>query len=105
MERLQSNEYVDDFIESLDELTSAKVVRMLNILKEKGSLIGMPYSKKIESHIFELRIHGEQAVRIFYTFHDGRIILLHAFKKKSDKIPLRELETARSRYITLTVIA
>lgn len=54
---------------------------------------------------FELRIHGEQAVRIFYTFYDNRVILLHAYKKKSDMIPAKELMLARKRIHVLTNIA
>ena len=104
MEQLQSNTYVDEFIASLEESTISKILRMIEILKEEGPRIGMPYSKKVESHIFELRIHGEQAVRIFYTFYRGRVILLHAYKKKSEKIPLKELMLAKRRLYVLTGI-
>jgi len=37
--------------------------------------------------------------RIVYVFYTGRrIVFLHGFQKKSEKIPARELAVARQRY-------
>ncbi len=58
-----------------------------------------PFSKHIESGLWELRIKsGTDILRIIYTFKKGRIIvLLHIFVKKKQKMPAQELEIARKR--------
>jgi len=54
-------------------------------------------SKKVAKNIYELRIVSNLSIRIFYTFHKRNIWILHAFKKKSQKIPYKELKIASSR--------
>ena len=88
---------VDKFIVGLDKQTRSKVTRLIDLLCMKEYHLGMPYSKMIESQLYELRISGRHNIRIFYTFHDDRIVLLHVISKKTDKIPLRDLETVRER--------
>jgi phage-related protein len=36
-------------------------------------------------------------VRILYTFHNNQVWILNIFKKKSQKIPKREIELALQR--------
>lgn len=50
--------------------------------------------KKIAKNIFELRIYGNQKVRIFYTIYKNQAILLYGFVKKTQKIPSREIAIA-----------
>ncbi|MSU75809.1 MAG: type II toxin-antitoxin system RelE/ParE family toxin [Candidatus Magasanikbacteria bacterium] len=92
---------LEKLIRSLQESTIAKVVRMVELLEEFGSTLGMPQSKSVARHLFELRIRGQQEVRIFYTFHNGRAVLLHGFIKKSERIPGRELNTAKQKLAAL----
>jgi phage-related protein len=35
--------------------------------------------------------------RVFFTLHEGMLVLLHGFVKKSDKTPLDDLSLARTR--------
>jgi len=89
---------VAEFIYSLEKATQAKVIRNIDLLKEFGNGLGIPYSKKIDSRLYELRVRGREEVRIFYTFGQSRTVyLLHGFKKKSQKTPEREIETALKR--------
>lgn len=88
---------IGKFIHSLEESTVARVLRTIDLLETFGNKLGSPHSKKIGSRLFELRIRGKQGVRIFYTFHGGGIILLRGFIKKSQKIPVKEIRTARDR--------
>ena len=89
---------VVDFIYSLEKSTRAKVARNIELLEQFGNNLGAPYSKKINTRLYELRIRGREEVRIFYAFGQGRVIyLLHGFKKKSQKTPRREIETAQKR--------
>lgn len=92
---------LEKFIQSLGKATIAKVLRTIELLEQFGNHLGMPHSKKIGQKLYELRVRGQQEVRIFYTFHNSSIILLHGCVKKSDKIPLRELEVARKKLSTL----
>ncbi len=48
-------------------------------------------------NIYELRVLGGLSVRIFYTFYNDNIWVLHAFIKKSQKIPKKELEIVINR--------
>ena len=65
-------------------------------------LLGMPFSKKITRNLYELRILGSVHIRVFYTFHKDNIVLLHGFIKKTNKIPQKELLTAKNRIKSLT---
>lgn len=88
---------VEKFIHSLEKSTIAKVLRTIDLLETFGSRLGMPHSKKVGANLLELRVRGNQEVRIFYAFHKTSIVLLHGFVKKSDKIPFRELQVARQK--------
>lgn len=85
---------LEDFINKLDKPVISKTLRTIDLLEKFGRDLGLPHSKKVSARLFELRIHGAQNVRIFYTFHKSKIFLLHAFIKKSQKIPQRELNNA-----------
>ncbi|HEY4518608.1 MAG TPA: type II toxin-antitoxin system RelE/ParE family toxin [Candidatus Paceibacterota bacterium] len=88
---------VDNFIASLEGDSQGKILKMLDLLEACGSGLRMPYSKYLESGLYELRITGNQAVRLFYTFHNNQAVILHGFVKKTNRIPSRELALARKR--------
>lgn len=58
-----------------------------------------PFSKALGFGLFEIRVRSKNDIaRIIYGFVKGRqIILLHGFIKKTEKIPLREIEIAQNR--------
>lgn len=89
---------LEKFIASLPAPTLAKTLRTIDLLKEFGSHLGLPHSRKVAPHIFELRVRGIHEVRIFFAFHSGESVLLHGYLKKSQKLPKRELETAVHKY-------
>lgn len=88
---------IESFIVKQEQPTKAKITRMILILKQYGPNLGMPYSKKIDKDLWELRISGKEAIRVFYTVRKNEIILLHIFKKKTEKIPQKELKLAKQR--------
>lgn len=94
---------VNDFIYSLDEATFAKILKMLELLGDFGIRLKMPYSKKINDKLYELRIRGKREVRIIYIFTEEKIILLYGFVKKSEKIPKKEIKLAIARFKGLTI--
>ena len=61
-----STEYdVEKFIFKLQKPTKSKVSRYMELLEDYGFNLRMPYSKRITTNLYELRIHGRQEVRIF----------------------------------------
>lgn len=91
---------VEDFISSLPKKQQAKALWEVRLLAEHGTKLTMPYVKDIKGERYkglsELRIQqGNDISRIFYFLPVGNtFVLLHAFVKKSNKTPTRELETA-----------
>ncbi len=88
---------IDKFLDNLEKDTKSKVAQLFDMLEMFGSEIGMPYSKSLGNGLFELRISSKVSIRIIYCFHKNYVILLHAFIKKSDKIPKKELDLAKRR--------
>ena len=88
---------VKEFVEEQDISTRAKIARSIRSLADHGPFLKPPYIKKIQSNLYELRISGNVAVRIFYTVSKNEYYLLHSFKKKSQKTPTKELRVALDR--------
>ncbi len=93
---------VESFIQALEKPTIAKVLRVIDLLEKFGHQLGLPHSKKVCANLFELRIRGQQEVRIFYTFQKGNIIILYGFIKKSQLIPRKEIKQAKRKLKDLT---
>ena len=102
--QIQTNDGIEKFIESLETKTIAKTLRTIDLLEKFGNRLAMPHSKKMSGSLFELRVRGQQEIRIFYCFHKNAIHLLHGFIKKSQKIPNKELRLARTKFKLLTTI-
>jgi phage-related protein len=88
---------VEDFINSRSINNRAKILNWLEQLEGQGPNLPRPYADLIEDGIHEMRIKlsGEQ-IRIIYFFcYSDFIILTHAFRKNTDKIPKAEIEKAR----------
>jgi phage-related protein len=66
---------------------------------EFGWPIGMPYCRKLEEGIHEIRsnISAGRIARILFTMSGNRMVLLHAFVKKTQATPKSEFEVARRR--------
>lgn len=88
---------VKDFIQEQNEAIYAKILLSIELLQDNGPFLKPPYIKKLQHKLYELRISGKIAIRIFYTLHNNEYYLLRAFKKKSQKTPLKELKLAIDR--------
>lgn len=88
---------VKTFIQEQDESTYAKFLLSIQLLQNNGPFLKPPYIKKLQNKLYELRISGRITIRIFYTIVNNEYYLLHAFKKKSQKTPLKELKVAIDR--------
>lgn len=52
--------------------------------------------------VVEIRIHTEQEFRVFYVAKfEEAVYVLHAFEKKTQKTPKRNIDLARARYAEL----
>jgi len=88
---------VEMFIREQDETTYAKILHSIKLLQDSGPFLKPPYIKKLQNKLYELRISGKDSFRLFYTIINGEYYILHAFKKKSQKTPLKELKVAIDR--------
>lgn len=87
---------IEDFIASLSDTSISKIRKLFDLLIKYGPYLGMPYSKKIVKNLFELRIRGQE-VRLFYTVKGKSIRIIHGIKKKTQKIPMREINLCIKR--------
>ena len=87
---------VEKFLESLNPKELAKAIRTIELLEEFGNDLSMPHSRHLTDGLLELRIRGTRELRIFYCFHRNKVFLLHAFIKKQQKTPDKEIARART---------
>jgi len=87
---------VRSFIKEFNKKSRAKIGRYIDLLEKYGPDLPRPYADQVRDKIRELRVRTTDGnVRIFYFFFiEKSIILLHAFKKKTQDLPEREIEQA-----------
>lgn len=86
-------------IESCPVDVLADYARIVELLIEHGPNLKLRYSRAFGDGLFELRPRGRSGIgRAFYCFLVGRrVIVLHAFIKKSQQTPDHEVKLARKR--------
>ncbi|MBQ2679758.1 MAG: type II toxin-antitoxin system RelE/ParE family toxin [Firmicutes bacterium] len=96
-EKADGTEPAKEFILSLDVKMRAKMLRTIGLLQVNGYNLREPYSKSLDSGIFELRAKvGSNITRVLYFFVvDRKIILTNGFTKKSQKTPQEEIMRAK----------
>lgn len=84
-------------IESWPVDVVADYARIVELLIEHGPTLRLPHSRAFGDGLFELRPRGKSGIgRAFYCFLVGqRVVVLHAFIKKSQQTPEHELKVAR----------
>jgi phage-related protein len=87
-------------IESWPVDVLADYAHLVELLAEHGPSLRLPHSRAFGDGLFELRPRGKSGIgRAFYCFLLGKlIVVLHAFIKKSQQTPDRELKLARKRW-------
>lgn len=89
---------VANFIATLKPDEQAKIARGIDLLKEYGPQIGMPYVRHMIGDLWELRVpFGGQAFRLLFFIFGNTLVVAHAFSKKTSKTPQKELKTALTR--------
>ena len=87
------------FLPVWSRLVRAKVVRTLELLRTQQIVPGKFWKKLSGSDLWEVRV--EYAGNIYRVLaalaKNNRVILLHAFQKKSQKTPRQDMEIALQR--------
>ena len=91
---------VEDYLESLTNKQVEKVFFVLDLI-ETINVIPRKFFKKLEAtdDIWEVRIqYGNNIFRLFGFFDgNGLVVLHHAFTKKTQKTPKKEIKIAEQR--------
>ncbi len=92
--------FVTEFLDKLNKKVITKFVWTLQLIIEEKN-IPDKYFKKLKNtnDIWEVRVNYDGNAYRFLGFLDGEtlIILNHAFAKKSQKTPTKEIRTAEKR--------
>lgn len=102
-EKANGNSELWDFIEDLRIKSSSnkdariqykQVILYIQLLQDNGTNLPQNVAKHLVENIWELR-PGNNRVLYFY-FENNTFVLLHQFRKKTQKTPIREIEQAKS---------
>jgi phage-related protein len=90
---------IDEFLDGLDKKLQAKVAAYLSLLEDEGPNLRRPYADVVRGKIRELRIHySSNQYRVLYFFHvRDRIVLVHAFSKKTQQLKEKDIELSERR--------
>ena len=88
---------VENFINSRSINNRAKIFSWLEQLEIYGPTLLRPYADLLEDGIHELRIKlsGEQVRVIYFFCYREFIILTHAFRKSTNRVPKDEIRKAK----------
>ncbi len=98
-------------VEALDDVVTAEINALPKDMRAKFEHISLmimsfglekmrePYVKHIEGSLWEMRLIGRDGIaRAFYVTATGkRVVVLRAFRKKTQKTPRSEIELALKR--------
>ncbi|MBQ6504447.1 MAG: type II toxin-antitoxin system RelE/ParE family toxin [Flexilinea sp.] len=72
----------------------SQAARYIQLLQDNGTNLPVEIAKHLEDEIWELRPGNN---RVFFFFYDkGTYVLLHHYRKKSQKTRQREIKQAKS---------
>ncbi|MFQ5685135.1 MAG: type II toxin-antitoxin system RelE/ParE family toxin [Candidatus Scalindua sp.] len=92
---------MEKYIDCIDnKKEKAEILSSLKGIQENGTnAVGVEF-RQIDGKLWELKIraYGKQH-RIFYVVLKGnKMILLHAYLKKTQKAPVKEIQIAKQRF-------
>ena len=90
-----------DFILSLEKQDRSKVLSCLKNIEELGFECPRVQFRQIKDKLWEIKISGANGgYRIFYvTLKRDAIVLLHAYKKQSQRAPTKAIDIAQKRLL------
>jgi phage-related protein len=91
-----------EFLQSLDKKRRVSLrnqIARVNLLSDEVPHLPFPHSSQVDGELRELRCHfGAEHYRVLYRRSKGLIVLLHAFRKTTAKLPASEIDTAKARW-------
>ena len=94
------NDVVEAELLSLPKGMQARFLRISELLESFGpQRVGLPHVRPLGEKLWEMRLSGREGIgRAIYTAAAGRrLIVLHAFVKKTQKTPRTALNLALKR--------
>jgi phage-related protein len=90
---------LEQFLAHLDSAPRAKVVRTLELVREQQIVPAKFWKKLSGTDLWEVRVeYASNTYRIIAMNVKGnRVVLLHAFQKKTQKTPRQDIEIAQQR--------
>lgn len=91
---------VERELESLAQDVRQRFLRIAELIERHGvDAMREPHVKHLEGKLWEMRMKGRDGIaRAIYLMAVGeRVIVLHAFNKKTQKTPAHALDIARKR--------
>src|SRR5436309_10217271 len=91
--------YADDVQETILAFPPGLQARYIHLTERMlafGPDLGMPHTRAMGQGLFELGLKGKEGIgRVFFCSRPNRrIVMLHAFVKKSARTPAKELKAA-----------
>ena len=91
---------VEDYLDTLSNKQVEKIFFVLDLV-ETIDLVPRKFFKKLQAtdDIWEVRVqHGNNIFRLFGFFDGNELVVLnHAFTKKTQKVPKKEIKIAEQR--------
>lgn len=93
---------IESFLDSLQEKAERdknsriqwkQLTQYIQLLSDHGTQLGPNITKRLVENIWELR-PGDNRI-LFFFFCNNTFVLLHQFRKKTQKTPSREIERAK----------
>jgi phage-related protein len=94
------NELVEAELLSLPKDMQARFLRISELLESFGpQRVGLPHVRPLGEKLWEMRLSGKEGIgRAIYTASAGRrLVVLHAFVKKTQKTPRSAIDLALKR--------
>ena len=87
-------------LDSLSQDVRQHFLRIAELIERHGpTAVHEPYVKHLEGKLWEMRMKGKDGIAraIYVTAKNERVVVVHAFVKRTQKTPQAALEVARKR--------
>lgn len=93
------SEAVQTDVMGLPATLAARYVVLSRRMLVSGPHLGEPHTKALGDGLLEIRLKGAEGIArvMFCTLVGRRIVVLHSFVKKTDKVPAADMALSRKR--------
>lgn len=96
-ESMHGKQPVREFIKELAKEDQREIGADIRVVQDNFP-IGLPLVRKLKPALWEIRSTIKDGIsRVFFTFRNEKIILLHAIVKKTQKTPAQDIDVATER--------